>query len=259
MTIQDSSTDDLSTAVREGRPLRPHGPYQVMIGDGDLRFEPQRLDDPVPTGRQILQAAGAQPVEEHLVFQVLRGGELEELRLDETTDLRAMSVERFLVFRGAESYRLELDGLVREWGAGAITGRVLKRLAGVTQSGYGVWLEVRGQEDRPVADDELVRLDEKGLERFFTGTTTSTEGATDRVLPMRDRRYLEERQLGFEEVVDAGQRGVVLKGYPLPDRFQVGRADILILLPASYPDAAPDMFYALPWLELASTVSYPLT
>ena len=250
--------EDIMACVRAGRKPREHGPYRIMIGDADLSFNSWQIDDPVPTGRQLLQAAGARPAEEHVIFQVLKDGELEELRLDETIDLRTAGVERFIMFRSAASFRLELDSRVIEWGAPAISGRVLKRLAGVNPKTYGVWLEVRGAEDRPIDDCELVRLDTPGLERFFTGTVTSTEGSGERVLPVRDRRYLEERGFTFREVSDSTQRGVIISGYALPEaRFQVPAADILILLPRGYPDARPDMFYAVPWLTLSGTARFP--
>lgn len=150
--------------------------FRISVGDAELSFQPVRIDDPVPTGRQILEAAGVRLPDEHLVFQILPDGELEELRQDETTDLRGGGAERFLIFPGAESYRIELDGQVLEWGACAISGRVLKTLAKVDPASYGVWLEVRGAEDRPIGDTELVRLDGKGLERFFTGISQTTEG-----------------------------------------------------------------------------------
>jgi len=150
--------------------------FRISVGDAELSFRQVRMDDPVPTGRQILEAAGVRVPNEHLVFQILPDGELEELRQDETTDLRGGGAERFLIFPGAESYRIELDGQVLEWGACAISGRVLKTLAKVDPASYGVWLEVRGAEDRPIGDTELVRLDGKGLERFFTGISQTTEG-----------------------------------------------------------------------------------
>lgn len=258
MATLTDELEDIATCVREGRRPCEHGPYRVLIGDADLRFDGKRIDDPVPTGRQLLHATGARPAEEHLIFQVLRDGDLEELRLDETTDLRAAGIERFLVFRSAESFRLELDGRVIEWGAPVISGRVLKRLAGVDPKTYGIWLEVRGEEDRPIDDGELVRLDKPGLERFFTGTVTSTEGGGEHVLPARDRRYLDERGLTFREVRDGAQCGVIISGYALPqDRFQVPTADILILLPRGYPDARPDMFYSVPWLKLSGSEGFP--
>ena len=51
---------------------------------------------------------------------------------------------------------------------------------------------------------------------------------------------------------------MILKARPLPDgRFDAASADILIILPGGYPDAAPDMFYLLPWVKLDQGGQYP--
>lgn len=71
------------------------------------------------------------------------------------------------------------------------------------------------------------------------------------ILPSKDRRYLASRDIAYREVEQGGQKGVVLTDFPLPDgKFQVTRADILIVLPPGYPDMPPDMFYAVPHLLL---------
>lgn len=168
--------EDITACIAEGRKPRPHGPYLVALGDGKLDFRGVQLDDPVPpTARRILTASDARPVAEQLVFQVLGDGELEELRLEETTDLRERKVERFLVFKSIESFRIEIGNRRLAWGAYAISGRVLKRLAGAPES-YGVWLERRGEEDRPIEDNQLVPLDGRGLQQFFAGPDQTTEG-----------------------------------------------------------------------------------
>ena len=78
------------------------------------------------------------------------------------------------------------------------------------------------------------------------------------LLPSDDRQFLDDHGLAYREVSDSGHKGVVLVDFKLPEiKFQVSAADILILLPPGYPDAPPDMFYALPWLELASGGGYP--
>lgn len=175
MSAQEN-VEDLAEAAKLGRDVRSHGPYRVLFGNGQLEYRPGTLHDPVPTGRQLLEEAGTRPVEEHLVFQLLRSGLLEELRLDETTDLRVSGVERFLVFRNDRSFRFELDGRVFEWGGELISGLTLKKLAQVDLTTYGVWLEVRGAEDEPIPDGKLVSLAASGVERFFTGIVQTTEG-----------------------------------------------------------------------------------
>ena len=177
MTEQNAlHIEDVEEAVRACRPVRSHGPWRIRIGDEQLDFRPSVIDDPIPTALQLLELTGARPPEEYMVFQLLRGGALEELRPTESVDLRSSGVERFLVFKGSASYRFELDGRVIEWGKPVISGLVLKKLAGVDPATYGVWLEVRGGDDKPVEDSELIDLAPEGIERFFTGIVQTTEG-----------------------------------------------------------------------------------
>jgi hypothetical protein len=76
-------------------------------------------------------------------------------------------------------------------------------------------------------------------------------------LPEKDREYLESKGIAYEEHQQGSQKGVILRGYSLPEgRFDTNAADILILLPPGYPDAPPDMFYTLPWLKLAGRGCY---
>lgn len=79
------------------------------------------------------------------------------------------------------------------------------------------------------------------------------------VLPSHCRRYLSERGVAFEELEEGGYKALVLKRFGLPTgRFDAPSADILILLPAGYPDNPPDMFYTMPWLRLAPSNRYPI-
>jgi Prokaryotic E2 family E len=77
-------------------------------------------------------------------------------------------------------------------------------------------------------------------------------------LPEQDRQYLSDRGFSWEEVVDGVTKGIILQNFDLPvGRFSVPTANILIVLPALYPDVAPDMFFLLPWLKLASSGALP--
>jgi hypothetical protein len=77
-------------------------------------------------------------------------------------------------------------------------------------------------------------------------------------LPARDRQYLSDRGLMWEEVVDGANKGIILQNFNLPaERFNVPTANILIVLPGLYPDAPPDMFYSSPQLKLAATGALP--
>lgn len=78
------------------------------------------------------------------------------------------------------------------------------------------------------------------------------------VLPMKCRRYLTERGIAFEEIEHGGTKAVIFRNLALPSgRFDAPTADILVILPAGYPDTPPDMFHAMPWLRLVAMNRYP--
>ncbi|WP_108519113.1 multiubiquitin domain-containing protein [Bradyrhizobium algeriense] len=227
--------------------------YETAINDTLHSFR-----DPVVTGEQILETAKLFPTDEYLIFLKLQDGQLDEIRLDETVDLRTEGIERFITFKSDRSFRFTLDGRRFEWGLPFITGLQLKRLAGVDPKTYGVWLAQRVGDDRLIGNTEQVDLRAEGVERFFTGIDTTTEGAGPAVLPPDDREYLENCGIVFEERNEGGVKALVLKGRSLPSgRFDSGVVDILIVLPPAYPDCAPDMFYLTPWVRLVTSKRYP--
>lgn len=170
----EDGVEDVQQALNAGREVRGHGPYGMLIGDEKLDFRPVVISDPVPTGRQILDAAGIRDALEHLVFFMSSDGLLQELGPNQTVDLRSAGAERFLVFRNDRSFRFSLDDRVIEWGATRISGLTLKKLAGVDLLTFAVWLDARGGEDRLIGDAELFDLSSPGVERFYTALRTIT-------------------------------------------------------------------------------------
>lgn len=79
------NTEDIIEALHAGRVIRNHGPYHILIGDEQLQFSPRTILDAVPTGAQILEAAGIKDPVEYAAYRILQNGLLEELRPDETT------------------------------------------------------------------------------------------------------------------------------------------------------------------------------
>lgn len=140
----------------------------IQVGNGLLEFRALELADPVPSGRQIIDIAGFKPPEEFLIFEISHDRRLTELKLDQTTDISRYREARFLIFGSDRSWRGILDGKRFEWGAQEILGRVLKWLANVDPEKYGVWVELRDEPDRLIADDEAVSLSPTGIERFRT-------------------------------------------------------------------------------------------
>jgi hypothetical protein len=158
----------VETAGQSSSPKNRPAPFRVQIGNDRLEYRDAVIEDPVPTGRQILELAGALPTREHIVFQMLQSGLLEELRDDETTDLRKGGAERFIVFKSDRTFRFELNDRRFDWGAAEISGIVLKKLADVDSGTHSVWLDVPQGDDRKIADDAAASLAASKTEQFYT-------------------------------------------------------------------------------------------
>lgn len=77
-------------------------------------------------------------------------------------------------------------------------------------------------------------------------------------LPSRDQEYLESKGFVHQEIVDGSQKGIIFPAFKLPaNKYNMIQADVLIVLPAGYPDAPPDMFYLRPWVKLTAQNCYP--
>ena len=144
-------------------------PVSVANANFDFRAGGIELEDPKVTGRQLLETAGFRPAEEHLIFQVLDNGAIEEIRLDETVELREDGGELFIAFESDRSFRVEIDRRRFEWGKSKLTGLLAKQMVGSGILGTGVWLERRDRPDRFVKDTDVVDLSENGIERLRTG------------------------------------------------------------------------------------------
>ncbi|WP_306112589.1 MULTISPECIES: multiubiquitin domain-containing protein [unclassified Roseovarius] len=223
--------------------------FPVFIADEGLNFKKHVFDDPKVLGRQLIEAADGHPVDEHVAIAILPNGDFEDIRLDESYDLRGRGAEKVLVARTDRVFKFKIDDKDLEWPRACISGFVLRKLADLPEN-YNLWQEIPGQQDRKIADSDVINLDAKGVERFISLIDQTTEGDT---LPSFDQTFLVDHGYQFEVVQEGRETGIILKSLELPEgKFNVEAADILVRLPAGYPDCAPDMFYASPHLTLAN-------
>ncbi len=187
--------------------MRDHGPYGIKIADENLRFESKVVHDPVITGTQVLTIMQLRPASEYLVFQMLRDGALEEIRPEESVDLREAGAEKFLVFRSDRSFRFFIDERAYDWGAAQISGSTLKSLAGLPAVGMDLWLVAVGGEDLLIGDHELVDLSRPGVERFMSSQTRVVikVNSRDRELNHYQVDYWEIAKLAFPEAAPGTQ------------------------------------------------------
>ena len=189
--------DDLGEALREGRPLRRARSYRILFAQGNLEFKPLVVLDPVPLGRQILEAAGLKPDAGYSLFGILPSGDFEDVRLDEAFDLRQKGAERFVVFFTDRTFKLTLDDAQIEWGEPVMKGVALYTLA-KPSDGEAIFLEVRGGKDRLIDAEELIELTEPGVERFITAPKA---GATFGIIVNSRPQQVSARKVTFEQIV----------------------------------------------------------
>ncbi len=73
---------------------------------------------------------------------------------------------------------------------------MIKRFAGVDPNAFDVWLDVRGHgEDQRIDDNEPVRLDRPGVERFYTSLIELT------IIVNGRPRVVNKLSLSFSEIV----------------------------------------------------------
>ncbi len=159
--------EDLEACAREGRRPRNAGPYKVQVGDALFNFQPVVAAEPSYSGREFLELADLKPVEQHVLFAVQVDGLLEEIRLEETVDLRD-GVEKFLAFRSDRIFRLFIDGREFHWGGPFISGATVLKLAREDAAGHGVWQQESEGVEHQIGPAQLVDLSQPGVEVFVT-------------------------------------------------------------------------------------------
>ena len=129
---------------------------------------------PVISGIELLKMADKEPPSDYVIYLLLEDGDMESIRTTEVVDLQRNGIERFRAFKADVIYRLEIDGKPREWGSDFITGRAIKRLAGVNDpSEVGLWQKIKGGDDKLIGDRDSVDLTCEGIEKFRIGAKYS--------------------------------------------------------------------------------------
>lgn len=91
INLDDVQVIDLEEHAKAGKNPPKAERYRIRIDK-----ERYVVSSPCLSGRELLSLAGKAPVEQYQVFQKLRGGELDEIGLDEKADFTKPGVERFV-------------------------------------------------------------------------------------------------------------------------------------------------------------------
>lgn len=72
------------------------------------------------------------------------------------------------------------------------------------------------------------------------------------MLPERDEEYLKQKQYAYELVPYPAGQYLILRNVEFPAGYVPALADLMIQIPAGYPNAPLDMFWTSPDLRLAN-------
>lgn len=135
-----------------------------------------------------------------------------------------------------------------------LKGRQILALVGKSPEKY--LLILKGKTKDPIGPDDSVDLSEPGVEVFRTIARECSEGLEELPLrrqfdlPAQDTAFLNSTGLRWEAVKDGNVMRVIIYSYPIPEGYNVIRADIYIRLSDQYPDNELDMIYVSPALSL---------
>jgi hypothetical protein len=76
--------------------------------------------------------------------------------------------------------------------------------------------------------------------------------ASEALLPEIDRDFLEDKGYTYTVARAGGEILLIIRDYDLGAAYMPARADLMIVLPAGYPNASPDMFWTFPTVKLAN-------
>ncbi len=139
-----------------------HGRYRITLNGSEFG-----VNDRLVKGRDLLELAGLNPVDEHVLFFREPDGMVEDINLGEDVDLSAPGKEEFLAFKADRLFFLVIDGRRFPWGSDTVTGKELRSLGRVADA-KDLYFDPKGGRDDLVELDEAVSLKGKEVEHFYT-------------------------------------------------------------------------------------------
>lgn len=141
--------------------------HKLAVLDENFTRRDVAFDDPKVTNLQIVTACGLAPADEYMVFQWLASGELEDIRPSEIVDVAAAGIEQVFVIRAAKTYSFIVNGLSLRWPRKTLKAKNVLRLVRAPEE-HELVQERSEHPDHVFGDEDDVRLDGDGLERFVT-------------------------------------------------------------------------------------------
>lgn len=153
-----------------------------------------------------------------------------------------------------DTFKFKVDKDFHTTDQNFLTGRQILEIAGKSPDKY--LLILKGKTKDTIDPEDSIDLSEPGVEMFRTIARECKEGLEELPprrqfdLPAQDTAFLESTGLRWETVKDGNVMRVIIYDYPIPEGYNVVKADIYIRLSDQYPDNELDMIYVSPALSL---------
>lgn len=152
-------------------------------------------------------------------------------------------------------WKLDVHGEMTEWDRPNVLVREALVAAGKDVSRPYIIVFKTKSGDRQVDLDDVLNLDEPGIERLWLRPRKVDNGDAphahrrDFSLLAKDAAFLDN--MGYEwDTINDGRRWIVVRNYPLPSGYQVASCALAVEMPSGYPTSEIDMFYCDPPLRL---------
>ena len=230
-----------------------------------LTVDGQRFDWPcgIVSGRLIRKLASI-PEEKALYLERVNQPD-RLIGACELVDLNSNGIESFIT-RNKAGWKLNVHGVVIEVATPTITVSAAMEQAGFdTGRPWHIFLKVVGETKRQVSLTDVLDLQKAGIEKLRL-TPCDIDNGDSCPAPRRDfglldidNAYLDRLKLGWETILDAERRWLLIHNFPIPPGYTVTHTLMALEIPPTYPGAQIYGFYAYPPLALASSRTIPRT
>ena len=164
-----------------------------------------------------------------------------------------------IIYSKAMNWKLNVHGVVITSDTPTILASEAMIQAGFDPSeDWNLILKVKGEPKQPISTDDEIDLTQSGIEKLRLMRKEIVNGEkpidlrSEFVLLDKDTKYLNALEVHWETLLDGPRRWLIIKNFQLPNGYNQEKTDIAIDIPPAYPDAALDMFYCNPSLNLKS-------
>lgn len=155
-------------------------------------------------------------------------------------------------------YRIKVDRDFLLIDKEGISGAEILTKAGKNPKNYQLIQVFRFNRREIVENEEIVDVAACGVERFVTLPLDQTEGKTNRqdfVLPESDLFFLKNFPNIYDTIQENNFRWLIIRDYPIPNGYNVEKADVALCVDGAYPISQIDMVYFYPALSLINCKS----